>query len=528
MKKFLLFFGALLLGSSVCVAQTTAVTATVVDSDSTVWAGASWTLSFIVGPTQSNPAAYTIGGVSLDPAVSSQTGLANGSGVITFTTYQSTSISPDRSSWNLQICPKASAPCAIYNFSTSTSTLNVSTGVNSVIIAPRFKAISGAYGYNDGEAILQLIPGSTYWNVTTPTSRCYTGSAWGVCSVGGGGSGDLSGTLTPSYYPIATAVHTLGDGAIDYGITDANALTVVNHPKTSSITVKDNGDIDDDASGSYTANSNNGSNITDNSGGSISIAESGNSGVNLLGVGDISAETNILNLEGMLDTPNETYFSYALLPTESLNIGDMNSVRVTGTGTISCDGTFCTSSGANGPFYLHMNLNLFSVSLPCMNANDVANQNGTTFKVNESDTSCTGVVTGDDVNISYGTIINIQALGWGVISTGGIDEEDTSSLGITIANHGPAPTNLTTTTPSLLQGNGSQICTMSTGCTGSLTPPAIIYSVAGTPLPTCNVGATGAEAIVSDATGPSFLGIYAGGGAVFTPVICNGTDWVAY
>jgi hypothetical protein len=59
--------------------------------------------------------------------------------------------------------------------------------------------------------------------------------------------------------------------------------------------------------------------------------------------------------------------------------------------------------------------------------------------------------------------------------------------------------------------------------------PGTIYSAAGTALPTCdgthNVGGT---TVVSDATTPTYLTAYASGGAVMSPVMCNGTNWVTY
>jgi hypothetical protein len=55
-----------------------------------------------------------------------------------------------------------------------------------------------------------------------------------------------------------------------------------------------------------------------------------------------------------------------------------------------------------------------------------------------------------------------------------------------------------------------------------------LYSAAGTPLPTCNTAARGSHYSVSDATSPTYLGTYASGGAVLTPVFCNGTNWVTY
>lgn len=53
----------------------------------------------------------------------------------------------------------------------------------------------------------------------------------------------------------------------------------------------------------------------------------------------------------------------------------------------------------------------------------------------------------------------------------------------------------------------------------------LIYSAAGTPLPTCNAGAEGTHAAVSDATAPTYLAAYVSGGAVHAPVYCDGTSW---
>jgi hypothetical protein len=190
MKKMLLFISLSFIYFAICVAaansQTTAVTATVVDSDSTVWANATWTLSFQVGSHQSNPAAYTIGGSPLSQSVAYQTGTANGSGVITFTTYQSTAISPIGSSWYFTVCPQASVPCTTINFITSASTLSLSSAINTAIVAPRFTARANSIGYNDTEAQITLVTGATYFNTTSNIQRCYTGSIWGACSTGSG------------------------------------------------------------------------------------------------------------------------------------------------------------------------------------------------------------------------------------------------------------------------------------------------------------------------------------------------------
>jgi hypothetical protein len=62
----------------------------------------------------------------------------------------------------------------------------------------------------------------------------------------------------------------------------------------------------------------------------------------------------------------------------------------------------------------------------------------------------------------------------------------------------------------------------------NIAAPITIYSAAGTALPSCVGGLTGAIAVVSDATTPTFLTTYTPSGTVVSPVICNGTNWVTY
>lgn len=47
-------------------------------------------------------------------------------------------------------------------------------------------------------------------------------------------------------------------------------------------------------------------------------------------------------------------------------------------------------------------------------------------------------------------------------------------------------------------------------------------------LPTCNATAKGNLRAVTDATSPTYNGTLTGGGAVFVPVVCNGTAWVSH
>lgn len=184
MRKLL--FAALILCSVSCYAQTTTISATVTDSTSTVWANGTWKVEFVPNPSTPNPAVYNINGTPLDPAVTNQNAAMNGSGALSFSVYQNAAITPIGSSWKLTVCPNASAPCGIYGFTATGSSMNLSSSLTAVILPPSFRAVAGTYGYNDAEAQIQTNPGSNYFNVASLSQRCYNGTAWQACASAGG------------------------------------------------------------------------------------------------------------------------------------------------------------------------------------------------------------------------------------------------------------------------------------------------------------------------------------------------------
>ena len=183
MKKFLT--ALLFLSCASINAQMTTVTATVIDSASQTWFGGSWTLSFIPNPTNPNINQYNINGVPLNPSVLNQKGFMDGSGHLSLSAYQTGVINPSGSMWSLSVCPQATSQCGLYQFATGTnSSLDISAALTTTIPVPHFPATAGNYGYNDAEASLQLVPGGTYWNVTTTCQRYFDGSGW-ACYNGG-------------------------------------------------------------------------------------------------------------------------------------------------------------------------------------------------------------------------------------------------------------------------------------------------------------------------------------------------------
>ena len=72
------------------------------------------------------------------------------------------------------------------------------------------------------------------------------------------------------------------------------------------------------------------------------------------------------------------------------------------------------------------------------------------------------------------------------------------------------------------QGNTEIITTLSLPPTAvPYIIPSIIYNAATLPLPPASVSLNGAIAIVSDATAPTYMGAYVGGGNITCQVICS-------
>lgn len=184
MKKLIkLMLGFLLVGG-VSSAQTTVVSATVVDSDGTIWTNGSWYMTFTSNPSNPNPANYLYNGAPIPPSVASQSGPLDGTGSMLATVYQSSAIAPAGSGWTLVVCPNASTQCGSSYFAAVGPTMSLSSILTGVIPPPRFKAVANSFGYNDNEASIQLVAGSMYWNVTTASLRCYNNviPVWAPCN----------------------------------------------------------------------------------------------------------------------------------------------------------------------------------------------------------------------------------------------------------------------------------------------------------------------------------------------------------
>ncbi|HXB13756.1 MAG TPA: hypothetical protein VNZ45_17335 [Bacteroidia bacterium] len=111
-----------------------------------------------------------------------------------------------------------------------------------------------------------------------------------------------------------------------------------------------------------------------------------------------------------------------------------------------------------------------------------------------------------------------------VIGNSSIDDGVTSAGKVTVSN----PLNVTSASSSSFTGNITSLGTGTNPFSGPVetpyTLPSVIYSVAGTPLPS-PTGLEGARAFVSDATVATFASAYVGSSTHKVPVYCDGTGW---
>jgi len=75
-------------------------------------------------------------------------------------------------------------------------------------------------------------------------------------------------------------------------------------------------------------------------------------------------------------------------------------------------------------------------------------------------------------------------------------------------------------------GNIATQGTITTGTGGSSPGTVFLNPTTVSGLPTCNAGAKGTHAFVTDATATTFLSVVAGSGSNNVPVVCNGTNWL--
>lgn len=173
-------------------AQTTSVSGTVTDTDPQIWFGGTYQFSFQPSPV--NPAGpYFQNGVPFNTAQVIAGGL-NGSGAYTAVVPDNATIAPSGSTWNLQVCPFATAAC--FNIQKVTIT-GASQTLNATPPGVRVNMQNPPLvirAYADLEVSTGAVVGTLYYNVTSSGYRvCQivsgnTCTTWATIGTGGGGT----------------------------------------------------------------------------------------------------------------------------------------------------------------------------------------------------------------------------------------------------------------------------------------------------------------------------------------------------
>src|SRR5271156_4599645 len=185
----------LILSWPLALAQVTAVSATITDSNSTIWSNGRWQVSFVPNPNYPNINSYNINGVQLNSSTYNsylaQSSTTNNSGALSVNLLDNTKIAPTGTTWKFTITPNASVPATVYpNVAVSTSSINLTSFLSTNATPISFPASGyGSYGYSDSEISVLPLQGGFYWNVTDAHQHLWNGTTWVINSQSGAVTG---------------------------------------------------------------------------------------------------------------------------------------------------------------------------------------------------------------------------------------------------------------------------------------------------------------------------------------------------
>jgi len=167
-----------LLAPFAALAQSTTVSATVVDTNSVIWANGTYTLQFVPNPqANGNP---TWNGNPFPNTQWTYSGVMDASGFFTKSVPSNNFIAPAGSTYTATICPNTSAPCTVIPRLTFQGTSqDMSTTITNATSPMSIQANSITRAYNDSEMAVQASQaGYFYQNVTSNSPRYWNGATW--------------------------------------------------------------------------------------------------------------------------------------------------------------------------------------------------------------------------------------------------------------------------------------------------------------------------------------------------------------
>ena len=515
-----------------CQAQTlTTFTATITDSDSQTWGAGTWTAD-LYNPSSTQVPVYTLNPtVPVQTHFDSQT-MSNG-GQMSASMPDNAAISPAYTQWVFTICSGTSAPCSKLPPVTITgTTLDLSAQLSALVTVPRFNASGMMFGYNTTEVLGTPFPGAYFYTTVGGPCKQWSGVAWGTC-----GGGTFTGGVNAGYYAYATSDNVFGNGYIDYGNTTAATLTFTNNSRTSYINIYDSGGINintssgndlsflsgNDISSHATRNtsiiaSNNisaqtGNDISALSGNDISLIATRDHNIIASRNNNIVAGSDLYITAGRnLYLQNQNGSSTGLI---SMLQSGLGVIQIASTNTLNTEGITISDYGSGGltmgdfgtgPINLFGDNNFFvcfsydACGVPSDSSATIIGGNALILSVDPTPSN---------------TSVPIQINNQSTNATSTVSIENDGGGGILINNVGTGATNFETNNDNLLQGNGSQICTMATGCPTAATPvPSLTWDAVGgsATIDADSTDDSGSIAITSsNATGGQLLHITFGG-----------------
>ena len=195
--------------------------------------------------------------------------------------------------------------------------------------------------------------------------------------------------------------------------------------------------------------------------------------------------------------------------TAAMLVGSGATLGTTGTGAIAATTVASASSSTSASFFL------------CFMAS-----NTTTFQACSTSAGLTfNPATGALTSTSFGTTSSTVFIG-----ANRVTGSSTTIFGFTngASGGGTIDTTACRNAAGIVEIGSGTTCNSLGGIKPANVVPGILYSVAGTPLPTCSSTISGEQATVSDATSPTYMGAYTGSSTVVAAVICSTTDGTTF